>query len=361
MRLMDCVACNGPLLRLNSATSLHCWTCNACRGVVAEIRPLRRSVPPARMKALEAAIRGGPIGQRACPRCALRMTRASVPGGDGAITIDGCSSCSLAWFDRGELRNLQNAEALDEPHLAALTPEQRQEWRLERLRRDIVVDDEPTPFEIVALALGIPIPQTVDSVRRPYVTWGLCSVGTLTSLTALGGDFLACVRKFGLIAEQVRTGHFSGLMTHFFLHVDLFHLAGNMAFLAMYGWRVEQVLRPVRFAVLVAFATVWGGLLHAAFAPDPEIPLIGASGGVSGVIAAHAALLPHARVRMRFFDIPAWCAFGVWLVLQAIGVAKQIHGMSPVSALGHVGGAAAGLALGFMWKSHARAIEPRCA
>jgi membrane associated rhomboid family serine protease len=106
-------------------------------------------------------------------------------------------------------------------------------------------------------------------------------------------------------------------------------------------------------------------MAHAALAPDPALPLIGASGGVSGVLAAHALLRPRSKVRiMRYFrmiTVPASVAFLLWIVLQVVGAALQFAGASPVSALAHLGGAAAGLLVACLFRRRARRVEPACA
>jgi membrane associated rhomboid family serine protease len=360
---MKCASCNEPLRKVAGASAIELWLCDGCKGALADVRSLRTSVPRPRMVAIEAAIRGGPFGRRKCPHCELPMTRARVTAGDDAVEVDGCDPCAVVWFDHGELRRLQDAGQLDEPRLSSMTPEQRHAWRIERLREEGRNGEDELTAHAIGVLFGIPYPEPVrDYTGRPWITWGLCALVTLPSLAAFAGDFPGIVQRFGLVPANLR---WFTVFTHFFLHADVFHLAGNVLFLAMFGSRVEAIVGRGRLLSLVALATAAGGLVHAALTRQPWIPLIGASGGISGVLAAHAALRPRARVRMRvgygIVTVRASGAFLFWIALQAFGTLMQISGASAVSALGHLGGAAAGFALGLLWKSHARAVEPACA
>jgi membrane associated rhomboid family serine protease len=89
--------------------------------------------------------------------------------------------------------------------------------------------------------------------------------------------------------------------------------------------------------------------------PRGEIPCIGASGGISGIITFYALQFPHARlglfVRYHWVNFPAWAALVLWAALQAVGVAQQLAGFSNVSALAHMGGAALGLLAWAAWRA----------
>jgi membrane associated rhomboid family serine protease len=361
---MPCPSCRRPLRRFMSRTSLRCWLCDGCKGVAAETRSLDQSVRRERIVGMLSALRAGSVGPRKCPRCQELMPHAKVSGGQGALELDGCEPCELTWFDFGELRNLQSNEVAADSNLSFMTPQQRLAWRVETLRDDAKGDDDVTTAGLISLALGVPYPEPLRArVARPYATWATCIAVIATSIAAFAsGEFTEIVRRFGMIPSEVRAGHWSGVLTHFFLHANGFHLAGNVLFLFVFGVRVEAILSWVRFLSLIALATIAGALIHASFAPRPDTPLIGASGGVSGVLAAHAVLRPRAKVRMRIYyrvyTTNASMAFLFWIALQIFGILRQVTGLTNVSALGHVGGAALGIALGLIWKSRALAIEP---
>lgn len=127
---------------------------------------------------------------------------------------------------------------------------------------------------------------------------------------------------------------------------------GNALFLAIFGDNVEDFLGPIRYGILLIGSSLTGDFLHMALDPRGELPMVGASGGISGVIAYYALQFPKARlvylVRFGFFfrwvRFSAVTGFFGWVVLQFIGVWKQTAGLSHVSALAHLGGAVFGLA-----------------
>jgi membrane associated rhomboid family serine protease len=123
---------------------------------------------------------------------------------------------------------------------------------------------------------------------------------------------------------------------------------------------VENYLGWKRCLLLVVLAALGGDFLHIAADPRGQLPSIGASGGISGLIAFYAFKFPHARIGFlmragfmvvpRWIQLPAWCAFLFWLFLQLWGAVKQISGFSNVSALAHLGGTAVGIALWAIWR-----------
>ncbi|MCL6507516.1 MAG: rhomboid family intramembrane serine protease [Bryobacteraceae bacterium] len=144
------------------------------------------------------------------------------------------------------------------------------------------------------------------------------------------------------------------LFTSFFVHASFGHLLGNLYFLLAFGNNVEDRVGHGRFALLLVLATLAGNILHIAFDPRPDIPLIGASGGISGIVLFYALAFPNARIYMmvyfRVFSVPAWAFAVIWLLWQFAVVMAQISGFSGVSALAHLGGAMAGLGCWLLWR-----------
>jgi len=138
------------------------------------------------------------------------------------------------------------------------------------------------------------------------------------------------------------------LLTYMFFHADAFHLIGNMLFLWVFGDNVEDALGHARFLVFYLLCGVFAGLLHAAIMPASELPLIGASGAVAGVIAAYLMLHPRVSVWVLAFKvvpmrITAAFALGVWIVMQIVMVMMPDGG--PTAWWAHIGGLIAGAAL----------------
>src|SRR5207249_4715746 len=101
-----------------------------------------------------------------------------------------------------------------------------------------------------------------------------------------------------------------------------------------------------RYLALLLMATVAGNLLYAAASPLSHTPVIGASGGIGGVILYYGLVFPRGRLRMRFyafFELSVWAALVLWLVVQFVGMLVEASQATKVAYAAHVGGALAGL------------------
>lgn len=138
------------------------------------------------------------------------------------------------------------------------------------------------------------------------------------------------------------------LLTYMFFHGDILHLAGNMLFLWVFGDNVEDAMGHIKYLFFYLACGVLGGLLHAWIDPASEIPLIGASGAVAGVIAAYLVLHPRVRVWVLALKaiplrISAAFALGLWILMQVVMV--LIPQVGPVAWWAHIGGLIAGAVL----------------
>jgi membrane associated rhomboid family serine protease len=134
---------------------------------------------------------------------------------------------------------------------------------------------------------------------------------------------------------------------------------------------VENAIGPWRWLLLLMGAALGGDLLHVLFDPHGDLPCIGASGGISGLLVFYALKFPHARLGMlwrfaiiyyRWIQLPAWVAFVFWIILQAWGAFQQLHGLSNVSALAHLGGVTVGFLCWLAWRNlDAKPIKPMTA
>ncbi|MCB8819726.1 rhomboid family intramembrane serine protease [Microvirga rosea] len=113
------------------------------------------------------------------------------------------------------------------------------------------------------------------------------------------------------------------LFTNIFLHASLLHLLGNMAFLWVFGDNVEDAMGHWRFLAFFLLCGGFASFVHALIDANSHRPLIGASGGVSGVVAAYLILYPRVRIWGLFLQgiplrLPAYWAIGFWFVLQFV-------------------------------------------
>jgi len=138
------------------------------------------------------------------------------------------------------------------------------------------------------------------------------------------------------------------LVTYMFLHGSWIHLLGNMLFLWVFGDNIEDAMGHVRFIMFYLMCGIFAAVLHSWMMPTSDLPLIGASGAVAGVISAYLILHPKVKVWiLALWRIPiritaAW-ALGIWILAQFVNL--LIEGEENVAWWAHVGGLAAGAVL----------------
>ena len=147
----------------------------------------------------------------------------------------------------------------------------------------------------------------------------------------------------------------ASVVTMLFMHAGLVHLGGNMLYLWIFGNNVEDRLGHGRFLALYLLAGLAGTAAHVASNPASDVPLIGASGAISGVLGAYLLLYPFARVRMivppflfRTFHVPAWAFLGFWFVLQIYNAAGDVYLATGVEGVPEGGVAWSAHAAGFV-------------
>ncbi len=139
------------------------------------------------------------------------------------------------------------------------------------------------------------------------------------------------------------------LLSSMFLHGSLFHLFGNMLFLWIFGNNVEDFLGSLRFIPFYLFSGLAASLTQIAFHPNSQVPMIGASGAVAGVLGAYFILYPGARVLtlvflfvfVRIIPIPAFYVLGFWFLAQVLNIGLG----GGVAWFAHIGGFLAGVVL----------------
>lgn len=304
---------------------------------------------------------GGPV----CTSCGKPMRRVTLPLSGTALELDVCCSCRLVWFDPGELARIplpKPGEELPQKAKEALAMHQIEveEARLNRVFNESE-SGENAPDEgwkYLAALLGMPVElDAPECSRKPVVTWSIAVV----CLTVFGLTFMdlpSAINNWGFIpAEWTRHGGLT-ILTSMFLHGGVFHLIGNLYFLLIFGDNVEDEFGRFKYIALLVASGLCATLLHGIFDPRSEIPCVGASGFISGVIACYAFCFP--RVRLSFMlwarsfafailsgrnwlAIPAWAAFGVWILFQVIMAAVSRSGVGGVAYMAHIGGALPGI------------------
>lgn len=151
-----------------------------------------------------------------------------------------------------------------------------------------------------------------------------------------------------LDASIVLVPTWATFLTYAFLHIDTMHIAVNMLFLWVFGDNVEDALGHVRYALFFLACAAFGAFIHAMTDPASQLPLIGASGAISGVLSAYVLLHPRVRIwALVLFGIPlplpAFIPLLLWIGEQFYMLATDHSGM--VSWGAHTGGIVAGAVL----------------
>lgn len=146
------------------------------------------------------------------------------------------------------------------------------------------------------------------------------------------------------------------LLSYMFLHAGWLHLLGNMAFLWVFADNIEDAFGHFGFLLFYILCGVAAALAHAFVEPLSVDPLIGASGAVSGVLAAYLLLYPQARIWILFLmriplKIPAWIVLGGWIILQFASLGFEQPEGQAVAWWAHIGGFATGLLFTLLLRS----------
>ena len=191
--------------------------------------------------------------------------------------------------------------------------------------------------------------------RMPVVTASIIAANAFVFiLELLGGD--AFVTKWSLAPANIVAGKdWITILTSMFMHGGWFHLLGNMWFLWVFGNNIEDSMGHTRFVVFYLLSGVAAAATQVLVSPHSVVPMVGASGAISGVMGAYILLYPRVRVHtlvtLGFFvttvALPAYVMLGYWFVLQllmgAVGSVSRVEG--GVAVWAHVGGFVAGMAL----------------
>lgn len=203
-----------------------------------------------------------------------------------------------------------------------------------------------------------PIRDHNPSGRTPYVTFALIAInilvflGYFTQLSEwqLNGFFMT----WGLVPARFLSGQgLETLVTSMFLHGGWMHLGGNMLFLWIFGDNLEEEMGPFGFLLFYLACGAAAGLAQVLPDPGSQVPMVGASGAIAGVMGGYLLLFPRAKVDVlfifviffRIFAIPAWIVLGIWLAIQIFSGVATPSDAGGVAYWAHVGGFAAGLVL----------------
>jgi membrane associated rhomboid family serine protease len=221
-------------------------------------------------------------------------------------------------------------------------------------------DDNPTiltPFITVALiAANVAIWLLVQGLgTEPALSKSVCTLGLIP------GELLQRVGPGTTVPMGPATSCVLGgtstwftPLTSMFLHGGWLHLIGNMWFLWVFGNNVEDSMGHVRFVLFYVICGLAAAAAQIVVNPESTIPMVGASGAISGIMGAYIVLYPQVRVHMLIFlgifittiAVPAWMMLGYWFLLQILGGLPMLSRETGGTAFwAHAGGFVAGMVL----------------
>lgn len=220
----------------------------------------------------------------------------------------------------------------------------------------------------------IPLRDDLPTRTTPVVTVGLIVVNVIVFMyeASLGPAAEGFIFSFGAIPANLVHGLKGGapsilaassVLTSMFLHGGFMHLAGNMLYLWIFGNNIEDVMGHARFIFFYLICGVLAAYAHAFTDPNSHIPMVGASGAISGVLGAYLVLFPHAKVLtlvpigffIQIIHVPAVLVLGIWFLVQffsgIIGFSGFAGGQGGgIAWFAHIGGFLAGILLIYPFK-----------
>ena len=211
----------------------------------------------------------------------------------------------------------------------------------------------------------LPIRDTISSKNYPIVNNTIIGINVVLFLFEMsqGAHLDRFVYIYGLVPARYSMPQISSYFTtgqqllswlsFMFLHGGFWHLLGNMWSLYIFGDNVEDRLGPFRYLVFYLLCGITSGLSHLLFNLHSNIPTIGASGAIAGVMGAYLILHPNSKILTLipiifipwFVEVPAFFFLGLWFVLQFLNAAGSHGNIGGIAWWAHIGGFVFGIVL----------------
>ena len=201
-----------------------------------------------------------------------------------------------------------------------------------------------------------------DSARRttPVVTYVLIALNVLFFFVELsGGD--PFIEHWSVVPRRLLANpgsDFPTIFTSMFMHAGWLHLGGNMLYLWIFGDNVEDSFGHIKFLIFYLLCGIAATLAQLAFSTGSNVPNLGASGAIAGVLGAYILLFPRGQVKVLMgrgvIPMPALVVIGFWIVLQfvsGIGSITNSAETGGVAYMAHIGGFLAGIILTFLLRA----------
>jgi membrane associated rhomboid family serine protease len=200
-----------------------------------------------------------------------------------------------------------------------------------------------------------------NSLRKtaPVVTYILIAINTLFFLAEVSGgeEF---VKQWAFIPKRFSDnpiGDMPTLFSSMFMHAGIMHLGGNMLYLWIFGDNVEDHLGKIKYLMLYLFSGIAATFSQYLFFPDSNVPNVGASGAIAGVLGAYILFFPGQKIKVligqQIVAMQSLLVIGFWIIMQLMSGAGSLYSTQDtggVAYMAHIGGFAAGLGVAFLFR-----------
>ena len=341
---LNCPQCHHHLLKPIRSENVELDACVHCEGLWFDRNDLDKVIhnydPKYHRECPIIETLGQKVGesQKHCPHC--KDSRGSLETyrfeKDSDLKIDICHSCHGIWLDKGEL---DQAKTYYEFPCA-----------VEKIQRETTWGDW-----LFQLCLFMPVECNIEPRKFPIITVLLLLINGLLLLLVVSAQTPIDIHYlWGLIPEEMGSlNWFMTLLTHQFLHDGWLHFIVNMYFLYILGDNVEDAMGRIMFPLFYLFCGLVAGMSHVGyeliFGELASFPLVGASGAISGVMAAYMYIFRKAKLTFMFVvfqrKLSTVWYFGIWLMFNVFFL---MIGDDEVSSTVHIGGFAVGLLFSYV-------------
>ncbi len=383
-RNLLCVRCKETLITVKSFDGVVIDRCPKCSGTWYDTGELEQVLGDVfNYKALMRTV-SSRLSDFVCPCCKMSMRALVFKFQKGELVFDHCPTCRGFWLDCGELISVKNLVETISDGVAPVKVGFSSARPISRTAGTFSLNDHPllkdsaldhyrsvdydTGAEIkqievssyiFAALTALPI-EVFNPIRAPAFGLYLLIMFNIAVYIYSGSlnsaEFLTFAKQFGVVPAEVFTGKFYTLLTSLFLHSGFWHLFANMYVLFIFGDNVYDLFNddgkdsgPFVFLLFYIIVGVFASLVHislTAFNPvAAAIPAVGASGAISGVMAAYWRAFPKSKIYQIIFwypfKVPIWFYLGFWILFNLmLGVAAGASARTSWQA--HLGGFAAG-------------------
>ncbi len=215
----------------------------------------------------------------------------------------------------------------------------------------------------------IPLKDEIESYTRPIITYIILGINIIVYIYefSLGAYKEQFIYQFGTIPYELFNPDglesYLTILSSMFTHANFMHLAGNMLFLWVFADNVEDRIGHITFLIFYLACGIAAVFLHSITTPNSKIPMVGASGAISGVMGAYIIFFPKARILsliplgffLRIVYLPSLIFIGIWFLYQFflgfLSIGIQGGG---VAYFAHIGGFIAGLLFALPLKNKKR-------